>query len=586
MCATIHMGESLRIKLLHSLTHFYPLQFVRSIPTYSLGKAICSYELHCNDKHCRIYIMEQSTAKHTPVVLVIMDGVGVAQPSPGNAVTLASTPNLDRLWPNHPHGYLEASGVHVGLPPNVEGNSEVGHMSLGAGRVIFQDLPRIDNAIKNGSFFQNPELKGAFAHALKNGSNIHLMGVVGRGQVHASFDHLKKLLEMAKLEKANPDKVFIHVFSDGRDSPTEDAIELMHILESECLRLRLGRIVSVIGRAHAMDRDNRWEKTKKAYELLVNGVGFQTTDPDSTIKDNYKLGRSDEYIEPMSILLSRQDKPITIRDNDSVIFFNFRTDRARQLTQAFLDPNFKGFERKLLTNLYYVGMTDYVPGLMQHVAFPEIEVVNYLGQVISANKKKQLRVSESEKFPHVTYFFDCEHREPLPGEVWVEVPSPRDIESYDQKPAMSQRWVTDVAIERMSKEHFDFVLINYAGPDMVAHTGVIEATIEALDVVDECIGRVDEIVKKQKGTLIITSDHGNSEELLDIQTGEPDTKHSTNQVPLLIIQDGLTTREIPVGKLADVAPTVLGLLGLEKPADMTGRDLLDDSANKNGKFGG
>lgn len=508
------------------------------------------------------------------IVLISMDGVGVAAPGQGNAVTSADTPNLDKYWPLYPHTYLEASGINVGLPQGIDGNSEVGHMAMGAGKIIFQDLPRIDNAIANQSFYQNPELKAAFAHAKKNKSNLHVIGMIGSGKAHSSLEHLLAVINMGVKERFDPDQLFIHVITDGRDSPPKSAAEFLDKVNSECIRLRMGRVVSMMGRFYAMDRDRRWDRVELAYRLYTEGKGHITTDGNKIIEMTYQQGKTDEFIEPTALLLNEKDKPVVVKDGDSIIFTNFRPDRAIELTMAFLDDKFSGFERKMLSNLYFVGMAEYDTGWPKHIAFPPEQMENYLGKVLSDHKLTQLRIAESEKFAHVTYFFNAGHQGALPGETHIEVPSPKDVATYDLKPEMSQKWVTDVMLEKLSTGNYDFVLINFAGPDMVGHTGVIDATIQSMGVVDECIGRIVEKALSMDSAVIITADHGNAEEMLDLQTGEPDTKHSINPVPVIIIEKGLQPRELLVGNLADIAPTILAMFGIEKPAEMTGRNLL------------
>ncbi len=517
--------------------------------------------------------MAQFFKRPKPVVLISMDGVGVAPPGPGNAVTAADTTNLDKFWPSYPHTYLEAAGLNAGLPAGTDGNSEVGHMTLGSGKVIFQDLPRIDNAVKNGSFFQNPVILEAFEHVKKNNSNLHYIGLVGEGFVHASMEHLDALLKFAAQEKINGDKLFIHAFTDGRDSPPDSGIDTLEKVEAMCLQRKVGRLTSVVGRTYAMDRNRTWQKTKIAYDLLTAGTGLKTKNWKKQMEEFYKKQVMDEYIEPFSIQLGNED-PVVIKENDAVIFFNFRPDRAYQLTYAFESSDFKEWERKAINNLVFVGMTDYENGYPTRKAFPPEKVTVPLGKVLSEAGLKQLRIAESEKFPHVTYFFNGQNKDIYPGETWVEIPSPKDVATYDLKPEMSQKWVTDVLIDKVNTNEFDFILVNFSGPDMVAHTGNIDATIKAMNVCDECIGRIADAVLKKEGVVIITSDHGNAEEMLDTRTGEADTKHSTNQVPFILIKNGETGRELAVGGLSDVAPTILKLMGLEIPAEMTGRDLL------------
>ena len=507
-----------------------------------------------------------------PVVLVSMDGVGVAPPGPGNAITLANTQNLDKYWPMYPHTYLEAAGLNVGLPSGTDGNSEVGHMTMGAGKVIFQNLPRIDNAIRTGSFYQNPGIKQAFDFAKKNNGNVHLLGLVGSGFVHASMDHLEAIIKFAALEKVDSNKLFVHAITDGRDSPPKSAIEILEKIETWLIQRRVGRLASIIGRAYAMDRNRNWTRTKMAYDLYTVGA-TKTKDWHKAIEESYKKNILDEYFEPMSIVKGNED-PVVVKDNDSVIFFNFRPDRAYQIDYAFESDDFNEWERQKLNNLYWVGMTDYENGFPKVKAFPPEKVTMPLGKVLSSHGLKQLRIAESEKFPHVTYFFNGQNKEISAGETWIEVPSPKDVATYDLKPEMSQKWVTDVIVDKIKSEQYDFIMVNYAGPDMVAHTGVIDAAVKAMDVCDQCLGRLVDAVLQQDGAVVIAADHGNAEEMIDTQTGAPDTKHSTNQIPFLVIANNLPGRELPVGGLADIAPTILSLMGLEIPPEMTGRNLL------------
>ncbi len=507
-----------------------------------------------------------------PIVLAIMDGVGVAPPGQGNAVTLADTPNLDKLWPMYPHAYLEASGLNVGLPQGTDGNSEVGHMTLGAGKVIFQNLPRIDNSIATGDFFRNEQIKRAFDHVKETKGVVHIMGLVGNGFVHASVEHLYALIKMAASEKIKSDRLAIHLFTDGRDSAPDASIDVIQKIEAVCIQKRVGKIASIIGRAYAMDRNRNWKKTQLAYDMLVNGKAQRVTDWEKAIKESYKKEITDEYIEP--ILIDYNGEVYQIQDNDSVIFFNYRPDRAYQLTLSLEDPTFKEFETKKFKDFYFVGMTDYENGYPKNKAFPPEKVLKPLGSILSDNDLKQLRIAESEKFPHVTYFFNGANKEIYKGETWVEVPSPKDVATYDKKPGMSMEWVTEMLIDKLDKNDYDFVLVNYAGPDMVAHTGVMDASVEAMEICDKCVGTLVNEVLKRDGILLITADHGNCEELIDPKTGNADTKHSTNQVPFLVVRNGLKGRELTVGGLSDIAPTILKLMGIEIPPEMTGRDLL------------
>lgn len=518
---------------------------------------------------------KQNSQIPRPLVLISMDGVGVDRPGPGNAVTGAKTPNLDSLWPKYPHGMLQASGLYVGLPEGTDGNSEVGHVTMGAGKVILQDLPRIDNAIRNKTFHQNPMLLKAIQHAKQNKSRLHLMGLIGTGYVHSSFDHILELINLAVDQKMDPDMVCIHAFLDGRDSALDEASRILERLESYCLQKRMGRIVSVIGRAYAMDRNKNWIRTKKAYDMLTEAKATISTNWRDYLKKSYELKIFDEYIEPAIFTTKDGEIPVTVKENDAIIFFNFRPDRALQLTQAFESVEFNGWERRLIPNLFFVGLTDYKKGHPYNKAFPPEKVTNPLGKVLSEAGLKQLRISESEKFPHVTYFFNGGNGEVFENEVWVEVPSPKDIATYDQKPQMSMEWMTDVLIEKMQTDEFDFIMTNFAGPDMVAHTGVIPATMKAMEVCDACIGKIVTETLSRDGAVIITADHGNAEEMINLQNGEPDTKHSTNPVPVMIISKDFQTREITIGSLADIATTVLHILQIPVPPEMTGRNLLE-----------
>ncbi len=508
-----------------------------------------------------------------PVVLVVMDGVGVAPPGPGNAVTLADTPNLDTYWTKYPHTYLQAAGRAVGLPDGADGNSEVGHMTLGTGKVIFQELPRIDNKIKSGEFFKNEELKNALDFAKKHKGAVHIIGLVGDGLVHSCLEHLYKLVEMASKEDVNPEKLYIHAFLDGRDSSPTAGKQLLNDLQKELERKRIGRIASFIGRYYAMDRDERWERTQAAYDLITQGKGKQITDISKALTEAYSNNLTDEYMTGF-VLPDFEGHVAQVKPGDAVINFNFRPDRALQITRAFEEEGFKGFKRELLKDIYYVGFTDYKKGFPKHIAFPQDRVTDSLGKVLSDNSLKQLRLSESEKFPHVTYFFDGGKQVVHPGEDQIDVPSPKHVATYDQTPEMSTTKIVEVFKKKCEEKEYDFVLVNIAAPDMVAHTGVLDAAIKAMEAADNAVGEIVDYVLSKDGVVLITSDHGNCEELVNIRTGEVDTKHSTNHVPFLAIKKDFSTKELQFGILADIAPTILYFLGLEKPEEMTGRNLL------------
>ena len=533
-----------------------------------------------------------------PVVLIVLDGWGLAPAGPGNAISQAKTPNFQKYRAVYPKTQLQASGEAAGLPKGERGNSEAGHLNLGAGGIVFQDLPRIDMAIADGTFFQKGAFLKAAQHVRKNQSRLHLLGLIGAGGVHSSMEHLLALIRFAKNQNIND--VYIHLFTDGRDSPPTSAINYILKVEEELKNLEIGKIATLIGRYYAMDRDNRWEKTQKAYDLLVLGKGEAATNPVEAIKKSYALGKTDEFIEP--IILDRQG---TIKDSDAVIFFNFRIDRPRQLTKAFVLPNFETLEikkasfdpyaeryglkiyetpkgtttfkrEKILKNLFFVTMTEYEKNLPVAVAFPPEPVKMPLTRVLSEEGLRQLHIAESEKYPHVTVFFDGGREKPSVGEDWVEVPSPK-VATYDLKPEMAAYELTDQVLKRLKGNIYDFILVNFANPDMVGHTGVISAGIKACEVVDECLGKIVETVLNLNGACIVTADHGNVEEMINLTTGEIDTEHSINPVPFIVIDKRYNHggRILPRGILADVAPTVLGLLGIEKPQLMIGKNLVN-----------
>ncbi len=477
---------------------------------------------------------------------MILDGWGCAPPGPGNAVELAKTPVFDRLWAEFPHSHLSASGAAVGLPPGQMGNSEVGHLTIGSGRVLFQDLMRVNAAIESGELFENPALVEAFEHAKARGANVHLLGLVSYGGVHSHIDHLRALLELA-LRQGMEDRTWIHAFTDGRDVSPTSAVQDLAELPAE-------RISTVIGRYYAMDRDKRWERTERALAALLRGDGVPGSDPVTEVKRSYDEGVTDEFIEPI-VLAGRA----RIAPEDVAIVFNFRPDRARQLT-----------ERLLASGCEVVTMTRYRDDFECPVAFAEQEVVNTLAEVLSENGLGQLHVAETEKYAHVTYFFNGGREEEWPGEIRVLVPSPRDVPSYDHKPEMSAREVTDRFVDALEEHDPAFAVLNFANPDMVGHTGSIPAAVKAVETVDACLGRVVEAVEKQGGVCLVTADHGNAEQMLQAD-GSPHTAHTTNQVPLVLTD---TTASLFDGELADLAVAALELLGLDKPLQMTGKNLI------------
>jgi len=472
------------------------------------------------------------------VVLVILDGWGCAPPGPGNAVELAETPVFDRLWREYPHTTIKASGEAVGLPPGQMGNSEVGHLTIGSGRVFDQDLQRVNRAIADGSFFENPALKAAF----EQDGDVHLLGLVSHGGVHSHIDHLKALLRFA------PERTWIHAFTDGRDvSPTSAARDLAE--------LPLERIATVAGRYWAMDRDKRWDRTQRAFDALVNGEGEHADDPIAAVEASYERGVTDEFIEPVVI-----DGRPRLKPSDAVIFFNFRPDRARQLTKLLLDAGFD-----------VTTMTRYSDELGTHVAFGEQEVDETLAEVLAGAGRRQLHAAETEKYAHVTYFFNGGREEEWEGESRLLVPSPREVGTYDKKPEMSAEEVASRFCAELEGGDYAFAVVNVANPDMVGHTGVIPAVVEAVETSDACLGRVVETVERLGGVCLVTADHGNAETMLEADGTSPHTAHTANPVPLVVTDDAATIRE--GGELSDLAPTVLAYLGLKKPLQMNGKNL-------------
>ena len=496
------------------------------------------------------------------LLLAILDGWGWTNKKIGNAIYYAKTPNMDKYMRKYPHALLNTSGINVGLPPNQMGNSEVGHTNIGAGRIVYQMPLRILNAIKDGSFFKNKVLKNAMKKA-KN-RRLHLMGLIGNGGVHAMMEHLYALLEMAKKEGAKDAK--IHCFLDGRDTPPKSAYEHIKELEKNLKKVGIGEIASLVGRYYAMDRDNRWDRIKMAYDMLVEGKGKRASSAEEGIKNAYKNGETDEFVKPI-VVGDLQDS--RIKDNDVVIFFNFRPDRARELTKAFVDSNFNAFPHKPV-KIHFVALTRYYKELKADVAFEEEEIKNTFGEVISKNGLKQLRIAETEKYAHVTYFFNGGREKPFEGEDRCLIPSPK-VATYDLKPEMSAYSVTEELIKRIKSKKYDVIILNYANPDMVGHTGVWNAAIKAVETVDECLGKVIDVLMEEKGIALITADHGNAEEMFD-ENGNPKTSHTTNPVPFIIVgKKGIKLRN---GILADIAPTMLDLLGIEKPKEMTGKSLI------------
>ena len=501
-----------------------------------------------------------------PVAMLIMDGFGINPSDYGNAIKAARTPNLDRYFAEYPNHIIGASGLDVGLPDGQMGNSEVGHTNMGAGRIVYQQLVKITKSIQDGDFFENPALKAAMENAKANGTALHLMGLLSPGGVHSHMTHMYGLVEMAK--RFGLEKVFIHAFLDGRDVPPSSAAEYMEEAVAELGKIGVGKIGVISGRFYAMDRDNAWDRVEKAYDALVLGEGVQEDDPVQAIRNSYANGVTDEFMLPAVVA-----KDAKIAEGDSVIFFNFRPDRARQITRAFVDPEFKGFERKKgYFPVHFVCMAQYdatMPNVS--VAFPPEELTMTLGEVLAKAGKTQLRIAETQKYAHVTFFFNGGEEKQFEGEERILIKSP-DVETFDMKPEMSAYEVTEAVLKEIAADKFDAIILNYANCDMVGHTGVFDAAVQAVEAVDDCIGQVTEAILAKGGKVIITADHGNADKMME-DDGSPFTAHTTNPVPAIIIgSDAKKVRE--GGVLADLAPTMLQLMGIPQPKEMTGKTLI------------
>ena len=506
-----------------------------------------------------------------PVVLMILDGYGLGIDYEGNAIAKARTPVMDRLMKEYPFVKGYASGLAVGLPDGQMGNSEVGHLNMGAGRVVYQDLTRITKSIADGDFFEKSELLYAVSNCIENGSDLHIYGLMSDGGVHSDIRHLYALLKMCRMKGL--DRVYVHAFMDGRDTSPVSGIgyirELVNVMSEET-----GRIASITGRYYAMDRDNRWERVERAYRALVYGEGIKETDPVEAMQHSYDRGITDEFIEPTVIMDG--EKPVaTVKNGDSIIFFNFRPDRAREISKTFCLDDFDGFERGERIKTTYVCFTEYdvtIPN--KYIVFKEEEIENTLGQYLAKCGKKQARIAETEKYAHVTFFFNGGVEKPNEGEDRFLIPSPK-VATYDLQPEMSAPLVCEKLIEKIRSDEYDVIIINFANPDMVGHTGVMEAVVKAIETVDEMVGKTVEVIREVGGTIFLCADHGNAEELIDYNTGEPWTAHTTNPVPFILINGPEGYRLKEGGKLCDIAPTLLELLGLEKPLEMTGESLIE-----------
>ena len=503
-----------------------------------------------------------------PVALLIMDGFGINPSEYGNAIKAANTPNLDRYFKEYPNNIIGASGLDVGLPDGQMGNSEVGHTNIGAGRIVYQQLVKITKSIQDGDFFENPALTAAMQNAKDKGTALHLMGLLSPGGVHSHMTHMYGLVEMAK--RFGLEKVYIHAFLDGRDVPPSSAAEYMEEAVAELKKIGLGKVGVISGRFYAMDRDNAWDRVEKAYAALVYGEGVQEDDPVQAIKNSYANGVTDEFMIPAVVA-----KDAKIQENDSVVFFNFRPDRARQITRAFVDPEFKGFERKQgYFPVHFVCMAQYdatMPNVS--VAFQPEELTMTFGEVLAKQGKTQLRIAETQKYAHVTFFFNGGEEKTFDGEERILIKSP-DVETFDMKPEMSAYEVTEAVLKEIAADKFDAIILNYANCDMVGHTGIFDAAVKAVEAVDDCVGQVTEAILAKGGKVIITADHGNADKMME-DDGSPFTAHTTNPVPAIVI--GSDAKKIRSGGvLADLAPTLLQLMGIEQPKEMTGKTLIEE----------
>jgi 2,3-bisphosphoglycerate-independent phosphoglycerate mutase len=514
-------------------------------------------------------------SKVKPVLLVVLDGWGLRAEREANAIAVAGTPSMDALMREFPWTRLETSGLSVGLPEGQMGNSEVGHTNLGCGRIVYQDLVRINRAVEDGSFFQNDALVQACRRARAHGGALHLLGLVSDGGVHSSLEHLHACLELARREGVA--RCFVHAFMDGRDTPPRSGVDFMRVLEQRLQASGQGRVATVHGRYYAMDRDKRWDRVAQAWAAMVRGEGYRAGSGLAAVESSHAQGVTDEFIKP-TVIVDADGKPVgTVQDGDSVLFFNFRSDRARELTRALADPGFKEFERPVVPKLAaYVCMTQYDETFTWPVAFPPQGLEQIFPELVSKAGLKQLRCAETEKYAHVTFFFNGGRETVFPGEERILVPSPRDVKTYDQKPEMSAREVTDKLCAALGTGAYGFALVNYANPDMVGHTGIMEAAVKAVRVVDECVGRLWQVARAQGMAMLVTADHGNCEMMTDPVTGQPHTAHTLNPVPFILADpDYRGARLRAKGVLADVAPTALQVMGLPQPREMKGLGLVE-----------
>ncbi|MCM0081148.1 2,3-bisphosphoglycerate-independent phosphoglycerate mutase [Geomonas sp. Red32] len=507
-----------------------------------------------------------------PLLLMILDGWGINPVTEHNAVAQAKTPNMTRLCAEYPAGEIDGSGMAVGLPAGQMGNSEVGHTNIGAGRVVYQDLTRISKSIMDGDFFDNAALLECMAKCKAGSGRLHLSGLLSDGGVHSHETHLYALIEMAKRQGIK--EIFVHCLMDGRDTPPQSGGEYLARLEAQIKKIGAGKIATVIGRFYAMDRDNRWDRVEQAYRAIVMGEGERYPSSEAAIKASYAAKVTDEFVKP-SVIADNGAPAGKLSDGDAFIFFNFRSDRAREITRSFTDASFSGFERPVFPKLSsYLCMTTYDETFGLPVAFGVEELTNIFPEVIAAAGKTQLRIAETEKYAHVTFFFNGGREAPFEGEDRALIPSPKEVTTYDQKPEMSAYLVTDELMKRLDEDKYDVIILNFANADMVGHTGIMPAAIRAVEAVDECVGKLVEKVRSKGGVTIITADHGNAEMMVD-ETGGPHTAHTCDMAPVVLVDDSRKNVKLRKGVLADLAPTMLAILGLPQPKEMTGKSLIE-----------
>ncbi|MCI8965617.1 MAG: 2,3-bisphosphoglycerate-independent phosphoglycerate mutase [Clostridia bacterium] len=503
-------------------------------------------------------------------MLMILDGFGINENEEGNPVKMANIPNINEIMKQYPNTIIHTSGLDVGLPEGQMGNSEVGHTNIGAGRIIYQELTRITKSIEDGDFFSNQELVAAIDNCKKNNSKLHILGLLSDGGIHSHIRHLVAILELAK--RKDFEDVYVHCFLDGRDTPPASADTYITFLEEKMKEKGIGKIATIAGRFYAMDRDKRWQRVEKAYNAIVKGEGEKYNSASAAIENSYQKETFDEFVVPS--VICKNDEPVAkIEENDSVIFFNYRPDRAREITRAIVDPEFSEFERDYFKT-HFVTFTNYDETLLPYVnvVFKKEEIKNTFGEYLSKKGLTQLRIAETEKYAHVTFFFNGGEEKQYEGEDRILIPSPK-VETYDMKPEMSALEVTEKAVEAINSRKYDAIILNFANPDMLGHTGSIDATVKALESLDSCVKQVVDAIEANEGTVLITADHGNAEQMIDYKTGEPHTAHTTNPVPLVVVgRDNIKLKE---GRLADLIPTMLELMNLEKPEEMTGESLIE-----------